>query len=113
MREAPVLVVPIACDKDNKFDFTEQYVVHSLLSLHHVFIVSFYSSSDSYRGDSPHREDDDYIQTEGQNSDDDNHVHEEQHSEFIHPKLKYHSFMVKTPRERWSASQTQLFYEVI
>ncbi|XP_058088840.1 uncharacterized protein LOC131235608 isoform X2 [Magnolia sinica] len=67
------------------------------------------SGVNSFSNDSPYDDDDPLASTQGVESDDDHANHRAEPSS----KLNYHSFMNRTPTERWSKSDTEMFYEAI
>ncbi|OVA08738.1 SANT/Myb domain [Macleaya cordata] len=67
---------------------------------------SFANQSNSFTQDAPYNEEDPF----GSTQDDDQPAPSAQHSSF---KLNYHSFMDRTPKERWTKQDTELFYQGI
>eukprot|EP00268_Persea_americana_P030406 TRINITY_DN2942_c0_g1_i6.p1 TRINITY_DN2942_c0_g1~~TRINITY_DN2942_c0_g1_i6.p1 ORF type:complete len:764 (-),score=189.94 TRINITY_DN2942_c0_g1_i6:515-2806(-) len=70
----------------------------------------YQSADNSTPNDAPYDDEDPLASTEGLNPEDDR---ANLKYESSCPKLNYHSFMNRTPTERWSKSDTEMFYEAI
>ncbi|KAJ4959507.1 hypothetical protein NE237_026618 [Protea cynaroides] len=68
------------------------------------------SGSNSIPHDASYKEDDSFASMQDLNSDDDQETQQLQRGS---SKLNYHSFMNRTPSERWSKQDTELFYKAI